>query len=79
MRPMTIVLAEVLMGDARMAKAADDGFTDHGGTRIVPGTFKHTKLAKPPVPIQVGIVLHKGRLHFTSSSHLWSYKAPGLE
>ena len=46
--------------------------------RIEPGTFKHTRLAKPPVGISVGIVLRDGRLYFTDASRLWSYKVPGL-
>ena len=46
--------------------------------RIEPGTFKHTKLATPPVGVQVGIVLLEGRLYFTHGSRVWSYKVPGL-
>ena len=46
--------------------------------RIEPGSFKHTKLATPPVDIQTGIVLHEGRLYFTHDSRLWSWGIPGL-
>ena len=45
--------------------------------RIDPGTFRHKKLATPPVPITAGITLHRGRLYFASTSHLWSYGLGG--
>jgi len=47
--------------------------------RIHPGSFKHEPLAKPPVTINVGIVLRQGRLYFTHGSRLWSWRVPGLE
>jgi len=46
--------------------------------RITPGTFARKKLATPPVDVQTGVALHKGRIYFTHASHLWSYKVPGL-
>jgi hypothetical protein len=47
--------------------------------RIEPGTFKHARIAEPPVRINVGIVLREGRLYFVSSGRLWSWKAPDLK
>jgi hypothetical protein len=46
--------------------------------RIQPGSFEHTKLADSPVSIRAGVELIEGRLYFTSGSHVWSYKVPGL-
>jgi len=40
---------------------------------IEPDTFTHEKLATPPAQISAGIALHKGRLYFASTSHVWSY------
>jgi len=47
--------------------------------RIEPRTFRHAIVAKPPVDINVGIALHRGRLYFTSGARLWSWRVPGLE
>lgn len=41
---------------------------------IEPGVFTHEKLATPPAPITAGIALHRGRLYFASTSHVWSYR-----
>ena len=46
--------------------------------RISPGTFQHEKLADPPVPITAGGALVNGHLCFASSSHVWTYRVPGL-
>ncbi len=47
--------------------------------RIEPGTFAHRKLADTPVEVNCGVALHRGRLYFTSGSHLWSYTIPELQ
>jgi outer membrane protein assembly factor BamB len=44
--------------------------------RINPKTFKHTKIGDPPVDIWAGIVIHKNRIYFTNTSHIWSFKIP---
>jgi streptogramin lyase len=41
--------------------------------RLEPGTFKNTKLADAPMGITAGLALVKGRLYFSSGSHLWSF------
>ena len=41
--------------------------------RIAPGTFSHTEIARPGVPIKAGIVIQDGRLYFSSDANLWSY------
>jgi hypothetical protein len=45
--------------------------------RIVPGTFKHEKLADTPGPIRGGGAILSGRVYFSIGSHLWSYRLPG--
>jgi len=44
---------------------------------IQPGNFQHRKLDDSPVSIGAGIVLHQGRIYFSSGSHVWSYAIPG--
>ena len=41
--------------------------------RIETGTFRHTEVARPGVPITAGITIADGRLYFASDRHLWSY------
>ncbi len=41
---------------------------------LTPGSFEHEKLADSPTPITAGVVLHDGRIYFSSRSHLWSYE-----
>ena len=43
---------------------------------LTPGTFEHRKLADTPVTVSAGVVLHDGRLYFSSTSRLWSYQLP---
>lgn len=43
---------------------------------LTPGSFEHEKLADSPTPISAGVVLHDGRIYFSSRSHLWSYEVP---
>ena len=43
---------------------------------LTPGTFEHRKLADTPVTVSAGIVLHEGRIYFSSTSYLWSYELP---
>ncbi len=44
--------------------------------RIETGTFRHEKLAVPPVEARIGVALHEGRLYFAQGSELWSYRLP---
>ena len=46
--------------------------------RIEPGSFEHVQVGEPPVNANAGIVLHEGRLYFTHSSEVWSFRVPGL-
>ena len=46
--------------------------------RITPGTFEHEKLTDTPVSISGGGAFVNGLLVFGHSSHVWSYKVPGL-
>ena len=43
---------------------------------LTPETFEHRKLTDTPVAVSAGIVLHEGRIYFSSASRLWSYKLP---
>jgi len=46
--------------------------------RIDPRTFSHEKLADAPVRITAGGALMNGLLCFASTSHVWTYRVPGL-
>lgn len=46
--------------------------------RVHPGTFRHEKLAEPPVDITAGGALVNGKLCFANVSHVWTYDVPGL-
>ena len=39
---------------------------------LEPRTFEHSKLADSPVVIETGIVIHDGRLYFSTMTDLWS-------
>jgi hypothetical protein len=46
--------------------------------RITPGTLEHEKLADTPINVTSGGPIANGLLVFGHSSHVWSYRIPGL-
>jgi hypothetical protein len=46
--------------------------------KITPGTFEVEKIANAPMGITAGGALVNGLLVFAHSSHVWSYRVPGL-
>jgi hypothetical protein len=44
--------------------------------RIDPTDYRHEKLTDLPVKAGAGPMLHRGRLYFTSDSHIWSWRMP---